>query len=73
MTGKTGKTGARGIIRCSFCGKDQYQVLRLVVGPDGVAICNECVSLCNEILAQDLRLSPTAQDDSASNTEAQDQ
>jgi ATP-dependent Clp protease ATP-binding subunit ClpX len=68
-----GKTGTRRSFRCSFCGKDQYQVIRLIMGPDGVAICNECVSLCNEILAGDPRLSPTAQDDSASNTEAQDQ
>jgi len=38
--------------RCSFCGKDQDQVERLIAGPD-VFICDECVALCNEILTQD--------------------
>jgi ATP-dependent protease Clp ATPase subunit len=45
-------TNRRRDIRCSFCGKNQDQARRLVAGP-GVFICNECVSLCNEILAQD--------------------
>jgi ATP-dependent Clp protease ATP-binding subunit ClpX len=37
---------------CSFCGKTQDQVQRLIAGPD-VFICDECVALCNEILTQD--------------------
>lgn len=37
---------------CSFCGKSQDNVQRLIAGPD-VYICDECVSLCNEILTQD--------------------
>ena len=40
-------------LRCSFCGKPQNQVNRLVAGP-GVYICDECVSVCNEILRQNL-------------------
>ncbi len=40
-------------LRCSFCGKDETQVSRLIAGP-GVFICNECVSLCDEILGEDL-------------------
>ena len=36
--------------RCSFCGKAEYQVSRLVAGP-GVYICDKCVELCNEVLA----------------------
>ena len=36
-------------IRCSFCGKHQSRVGRLIAGPD-VYICNECVQLCNGIL-----------------------
>ena len=36
-------------LRCSFCGKRQGQVRRLIAGP-GVYICNECVSLCNELI-----------------------
>jgi ATP-dependent Clp protease ATP-binding subunit ClpX len=39
-------------IRCSFCGKNQNEVERLIAGPD-VYICNECVALCDEIIAQD--------------------
>jgi ATP-dependent protease Clp ATPase subunit len=38
--------------RCSFCGKKQGEV-RLVAGPSDVYICNLCIALCNEILAQD--------------------
>ena len=37
--------------RCSFCGKDHKAVRRLIAGPGGVYICNECVALCNDILA----------------------
>ncbi len=38
--------------RCSFCGKDQRQVQRLVAGPN-VYICNECIALCNDILTEE--------------------
>jgi hypothetical protein len=37
--------------RCSFCGRDREAVERLIAGPQGVAICDQCVALCNEILA----------------------
>ncbi|GIN22567.1 hypothetical protein J1TS3_37010 [Siminovitchia fordii] len=37
------------ILNCSFCGKDQDSVNKLIAGP-GVYICNECISLCNEII-----------------------
>lgn len=40
-------------VRCSFCGKAPEQVRRLICGPNGVAICDECVSLCNEIIAEE--------------------
>jgi ATP-dependent Clp protease ATP-binding subunit ClpX len=36
---------------CSFCGKPQERVERLIAGPNRVYICNECVALCNEIIA----------------------
>ena|GEM_PF-6109161 len=42
----------RPVRRCSFCGKKQGEV-RLVAGPGDVYICNLCVALCTEILAQD--------------------
>lgn len=35
--------------RCSFCGKGEGQVQRLIAGP-GIFICNQCVQVCNEIL-----------------------
>ncbi len=40
------------ILKCSFCGKSQKEVKKLIAG-DGVYICNECVSLCNEILEEE--------------------
>ncbi|MEM1170326.1 MAG: ATP-dependent protease ATP-binding subunit ClpX [Cyanobacteria bacterium P01_H01_bin.35] len=40
-------------LKCSFCGKSQDQVRKLIAGP-GVYICNECVELCNEILEEEL-------------------
>ena len=40
------------LYHCSFCGKSQSQVRRLIAGPNGVYICDECVVLCNEIIAE---------------------
>ena len=40
--------------RCSFCGKEQLQVRRLIAGPNGAHICEGCVALCNEILAKEI-------------------
>jgi ATP-dependent Clp protease ATP-binding subunit ClpX len=40
-------------IRCSFCGKKKEDVAKLISGPAGVYICNECVDRCNEILAHE--------------------
>lgn len=37
---------------CAFCNKSHNQVLRLIAGPGGVYICNECVDLCHEILQE---------------------
>jgi ATP-dependent Clp protease ATP-binding subunit ClpX len=42
-------------LRCSFCGKTQDQVRKLIAGP-GVYICDECVDLCGEIIEEDLEL-----------------
>ena len=36
-------------VRCSFCGKTQDHVRRMISGPNNTYICNECVLLCNEI------------------------
>jgi len=42
-----------GAQRCSFCSRNQDQVNRLIAGPDGVFICDECVDLCKEILREE--------------------
>jgi len=39
------------ILHCSFCGKSQLKVEKLIAGPRGVFICNECVGLCDQIIA----------------------
>ena len=44
---------ARDSIRCSFCGKRQEQVGRIIAGPN-VYICNECVELCSSILRDEM-------------------
>ena len=44
------------LLKCSFCGKSQKQVKKLIAGP-GVYICDECIDLCNEIIEEELALS----------------
>ena len=46
-------------LRCSFCGKTQDQVRRIIAGP-GAYICNECIALCQEIVADDMDLMSSA-------------
>ncbi len=41
-------------IKCSFCGKPQDAVKKLIAGPDGIYICDECISLCSEIIEEEL-------------------
>ena len=43
----------RATYRCSFCGKSQDQVQRLIAGPGGVYICDECIDLCREIIEEE--------------------
>lgn len=43
-----------GTVKCSFCGKTQDQVKKIIAGP-GVYICNECIDLCKDILDDELR------------------
>jgi ATP-dependent Clp protease ATP-binding subunit ClpX len=42
-----------GYLRCSFCGKTQKEVRKLIAGP-GVYICDECITLCNEIISDEI-------------------
>jgi ATP-dependent protease Clp ATPase subunit len=39
-------------LNCSFCGKNQHQVVKLIAGP-GVYICDQCIDLCNQIIQQE--------------------
>ena len=41
------------LVKCSFCGKSQKQVKKLIAGP-GVYICDECIELCNDIIEEEL-------------------
>ena len=41
-------------IRCSFCGKTDGQVRKLIAGPNGAYICDECVDICAEIIEEEL-------------------
>ncbi len=45
------------LLKCSFCGKSQRQVKKLIAGP-GVYICDECIDLCNEIIEEELAETP---------------
>ena len=49
---------ARDSIRCSFCGKRQEQVSRIIAGPN-VYICNECIDLCSSILRDEMHAGST--------------
>ncbi len=49
------KSGDNEVLRCSFCNKDQNDVRKLIAGPT-VFICDECVDVCNDIIADDRRV-----------------
>ena len=42
------------LLYCSFCGKSQHEVKKLIAGPS-VFICNECVDLCNDIIKEEVQ------------------
>ena len=43
-----------GKVRCSFCHKSEDQVRKLIAGPEGVFICDECIGICSEIMEEEL-------------------
>jgi len=47
-------TDSGDLLKCSFCGKTQKQVKKLIAGP-GVYICDECIELCNEIIEEEFQ------------------
>ena len=54
-----GSGDANKVLYCSFCGKNQHEVRKLIAGP-GVYICDECVDLCNDIISEELEEKSTA-------------
>ncbi len=53
VTNVANSKNIRTTYRCSFCGKSQDQVQRLIAGPGGVYICDECIDLCREIIDEE--------------------
>lgn len=53
------KESGSGVLRCSFCNKTQNEVKKLIAGP-GVYICDECIELCNDIIAEEKDREQTA-------------
>ncbi|MCH8530423.1 MAG: ATP-dependent Clp protease ATP-binding subunit ClpX [Saccharospirillum sp.] len=51
---RTGKSDDGKLLYCSFCGKSQHEVRKLIAGPS-VFICDECVDLCNDIIREELQ------------------
>jgi ATP-dependent Clp protease ATP-binding subunit ClpX len=56
---KHGKDGGGKLLYCSFCGKSQHEVRKLIAGP-AVFVCDECVELCNDIIREELQESVAA-------------
>ncbi|MEZ7953526.1 MAG: ClpX C4-type zinc finger protein, partial [Halioglobus sp.] len=52
-TTKSGDDGSK-LLYCSFCGKSQHEVRKLIAGPS-VFICDECVDLCNDIIREEVQ------------------
>ncbi|MBQ6393526.1 MAG: AAA family ATPase, partial [Eubacterium sp.] len=52
---------------CSFCGKSQDMVRKLIAGPNGVFICDECIDICTEIIEDDLDLMEYNEDENGIN------
>jgi ATP-dependent Clp protease ATP-binding subunit ClpX len=57
-----GKDGDGKLLYCSFCGKSQHDVRKLIAGPS-VFVCDECVELCNDIIREELKDSVAAPSD----------
>nr|WP_027871806.1 ATP-dependent Clp protease ATP-binding subunit ClpX [[Eubacterium] cellulosolvens] len=56
MAGK----GNKEIARCSFCGKTEDQVRKMIAGPGGAYICDDCIAICSEIIDEELQTAQSA-------------
>jgi ATP-dependent protease ClpP protease subunit len=54
MTKLSGGGDSKSTLYCSFCGKSQHEVRKLIAGPT-VFICDECVELCNDIIREEAK------------------
>ncbi len=64
MSDKSNSDGDNKLLYCSFCGKSQHEVRKLIAGPS-VFICDECVDLCNDIIREEIKeISPKQKQDS---------
>ena len=57
MSDKNGKDDTGKLLYCSFCGKSQHEVRKLIAGPS-VFVCDECVDLCNDIIREEIQEKP---------------
>ena len=65
MSDKQGSDSDNKLLYCSFCGKSQHEVRKLIAGPS-VFICDECVELCNDIIREEIKdISPNKQNQNA--------
>jgi len=62
MAGDYDRKDYNKLLYCSFCGKSQHEVKKLIAGPS-VFICNECVELCNDIIREELKHDGTSETD----------
>ncbi|OCG23851.1 ATP-dependent protease ATP-binding subunit ClpX [Gilliamella sp. wkB108] len=52
---KVDKESSEKLLYCTFCGKSQHEVRKLIAGPSSIYICNECIGLCNDILKEETK------------------
>ncbi|MGA2530440.1 MAG: ClpX C4-type zinc finger protein [Acidimicrobiales bacterium] len=65
------RTVSPEVLRCSFCAKSRFEVVKLVAGP-GVFICNECIDLCSQIITEELTRTGGSAGDAGRSDNAQD-
>ncbi|WP_267343985.1 MULTISPECIES: ATP-dependent protease ATP-binding subunit ClpX [unclassified Gilliamella] len=49
------KESSEKLLYCTFCGKSEHEVRKLIAGPSSIYICNECIGLCNDILKEETK------------------
>ncbi|OTQ55236.1 ATP-dependent protease ATP-binding subunit ClpX [Gilliamella apis] len=52
---KVDKENSEKLLYCTFCGKSEHEVRKLIAGPSSIYICNECIGLCNDILKEETK------------------